>query len=81
VSDASPAHSENIRPVGGQTLPPQVVEEKSFDTAPSISVKPGLRRNSSRYVKAKGNLYKFNAPVGSAFWFAPRGLAELRHKE
>jgi hypothetical protein len=38
-------------------VPPQVVEEKSFDIPPSNSVKPRLRRNSSHHVKAKGNLY------------------------
>src|SRR6266850_1176494 len=35
------SHGENICPVGGQTSPLQVVEEKSFDIAPSNSVKPG----------------------------------------
>jgi hypothetical protein len=41
VSDARCAHSENICAVGDQTSPLQVLEEKSFDIAPSTSVKPG----------------------------------------
>jgi len=72
---ARAAHSENIHAVGSQTLPPQVVEEKSFDIAPWNSVKPGLRRNSSHHVKAKSNPYQFHVPVGSAVWFVSRRLA------
>jgi hypothetical protein len=37
----SASYRENICPVGGQTSPLQGVEEKSFDIAPSTSVKPG----------------------------------------
>ena len=34
-------YRQNLRAVGGQTSPLQVVEEKSFDIAPPNSVKPG----------------------------------------
>ena len=54
---------ENICPVGSQTSPLQVVEEKSFDIAPSNSVKPGFGGIHHTMSKLKVTFIGFMFPL------------------